>query len=163
MDSQRTDEVSSLFNSFPSSGRTPRFKPGAQEELLDDHASFSSESDNEAVTVYHAPTTDNSSWNFGLEEEDLEEMRRLRSESAAQRQKAAAAEKQARNTKTDSLVKSRGKPGKAKAVVESEDEEDEEMSVSEEEEADADADGDEEEDVDVEGEVLLIICSTTLY
>ncbi|KAF8824443.1 hypothetical protein HHX47_DHR8000315 [Lentinula edodes] len=108
MDSQRTDEVSSLFNSFPSSGRTPRFKPGAQEEPLDDHASFSSESDNEAVTVYHAPTTDNSSWNFGLEEEDLEEMRRLRSESAAQRQKAAAAaEKQARNTKTDSLVKSR--------------------------------------------------------
>ncbi|GAW01733.1 Anucleate primary sterigmata protein B [Lentinula edodes] len=153
MDSQRTDEVSSLFNSFPSSGRTPRFKPGAQEEPLDDHASFSSESDNEAVTVYHAPTTDNSSWNFGLEEEDLEEMRRLRSESAAQRQKAAAAEKQARNTKTDSLVKSRGKPGKAKAVVESEDEEDEEMSVSEEEEADADADGDEEEDVDVEGEL----------
>ncbi|KAJ3978910.1 hypothetical protein F5890DRAFT_1589536 [Lentinula detonsa] len=142
MAGQRTDEVSSLFNSFPPFGR-----PQTAEEIDEDDASYSIGSDHEIVTVYHPPITDSSSWNFAPEEHS-EEMRRLRSESAAQKQKAVAAEKQARGIKAISSV--RGK-GKAKAIVESEEEE--EMSVSEEADAGGDGDGDEEGDIDVEGEL----------
>ena len=121
---QRTDEDSSLFNSFPSSGPPRRFKRSA-EELFDDDASNSS-------------GPDNKSWNF---EADDAEMRRLRSESAAQKQKAEAEEK----AKVASVAKGKRK---ARVVYEEEEEGSEDMLMSEGEDADAEA----EEDVDIEGE-----------
>lgn len=124
---QRTDEDSSLFNTFPSSGPPRRFNPSEDE----DAPYFSG--------------GDNRSWNFGAEEDA--EMRRLRSESAAQKQKAAAEEKRA--AQEPKVAK-----GKRKARVVSEEEEEErseDMSMSEGEDADAEV----EEDVDVEGEVCV--------
>lgn len=146
---QRTYEHSSQLNHFPS-GPPTSFKPTAKEYGLKD--AYYSESDIQLRGAYHASTTDDNSWNFGANEDA--EMRRLRSESAAQaqKQKAATHEKQpAREVRASTLAKGKGK---AKAIVESEDEEEanEDVDMSEGEEGDVDVDLDEDEDVDVEGE-----------